>query len=315
MTVLMWVGLAVAALLATAAFIESLAARRALKRLPAPGIRVSLGARSLHLFRTGEGPGPTVVIEQGAGSPSCVWWPLQQQLARLAPVVSYDRAGYLWSDDARGKRSLDDRVQDLHDLLQAAAIPGPYILVAHSYGGLLALRFARKWPQLMAGLVMVDAPAESTTFSSTFLAYCAQGAKFQRVAAIMARFGILRMLSRRLPMPLPDDPAQRALCVSARFMAITADDFGSLVRAGAAAVVERAREFGTLRLVALTHGLPFPGPSAAIEADWQQGMQRLVTLSEQGSLVVAQRSNHLIHVDEPELVVDAVRSILQASPM
>jgi len=109
-----------------------------------------------------------------------MWWPLQRQIADFAHVVSYDRAGYLWSDPPARRQSIDDRVDDLHALLQRSVVRNLTCFVAHSYGGLLSRRFAKRWPEEVAGLVLVDAPPESVLFKPSFLAYCAKGATFQR---------------------------------------------------------------------------------------------------------------------------------------
>jgi pimeloyl-ACP methyl ester carboxylesterase len=187
--------------------------------------------------------------------------------------------------------------------------------VAHSYGGLLSRRFAKRWPEEVAGLVLVDAPPESVLFKPSFLGYCAKGATFQRILATTAQIGLLRLCARWMPMLLlPDDPTARALCLSPGFMTATAEDFSSLVRAPAEMRnPEQPGELGEIPLVVLVHGIPFPGPATALEADWAAGMQRNAALSRNSRLTVAPKSNHMIHLDEPTLVVDAVRRVYEAA--
>lgn len=303
------------ALLAAGTAYERLAERQGKRRLGAPGRLIDIGRRRLHLYELGEGPGPTVVIEQGAGSPSVMWWSLQRQIAAFAHVVSYDRAGYLWSDPPSTKQSIDDRVDDLHALLLISPVPGPYLFLTHSYGGLLSRRFAKRWPEEVAGLVLVDAPPESVIFKPSFLGYCAKGATFQRILAVAAQVGLLRLCAPWLPMLLlPDDPPAKALCLSPGFMTATAEDFSSLVRAPAALrAPEQPGELGEKPLIVLVHGIPFPGPATEIEVDWAAGMERNATLSRNSRLIMAPKSNHMIHLDEPALVVDAVRRVYNAA--
>jgi pimeloyl-ACP methyl ester carboxylesterase len=312
---LTWLVATIVALLAVGVAYERLAERQAKRRLGPPGRLIDIGGRRLHLYELGRGPGPTIVIEQGAGSPSLMWWPLQRQFADFAHVVSYDRAGYLWSDPPAGTQSIENRVDDLHVLLQRSAVPGPYLFVAHSYGGLLSRHFAKRWPEEVAGLVLVDAPPESVLFKPSFLDYCAKGAKFQRILAATAQVGLLRLCARWLPMLLlPNDPPAKALCLSPRFMNATAEDFSSLVRAPAALrTPEQPGELAEKPLIVLVHGIPFPGPATALEADWAAGMERNATLSRNSRLIVAPNSNHMIHLDEPTLVVDAVRRVYEAA--
>ena len=303
------------ALLASGAAFERIAQRNAKSRFSAPGRLVDIGGRRLHLYELGHGPGPSVVIEQGAGSPSLLWWPLQRQLADFARIVSYDRAGYLWSDPPSARQTIDDRVDDLRTLLQRSGVPGPYLFVAHSYGGLVSRRFAKRWPEEVAGLVLVDAPPESVLFKPSFLGYCAKGATFQRILAAAAQVGLLRACARWLPMLLlPDDPLAKALCVSPAFMMATAADFSSLVRAPAQVrTPEQPGELGDKPLIVLVHGIPFPGPATELESDWAAGMKRNAALSRNSCLVVAQKSNHMIHLDEPAVVVAAVRRVFEAA--
>ena len=117
-------------------FYELIGERRDANRHPAPGRLVSVGDHKLHLLCKGDAA-PTVVIEQGAGEASHFWWPVQDQIAEFATVCTYDRAGYGWSEATRAGRTIDDRGEELRTLLANAGIPGPYIFVAHSYGGLI----------------------------------------------------------------------------------------------------------------------------------------------------------------------------------
>jgi pimeloyl-ACP methyl ester carboxylesterase len=305
----------IVALIAAGVVYERFAEHRARRTLPAPGHLVDIGGRRLHLYPLGQEFGPTVVLEQGAGSPSLLWWPLQRQIAHFARVVSYDRAGYLWSDPPSGKQGIDDRVDDLHALLEKGCVPGPYLFVAHSYGGLLSRRFAKRYPEQTAGLVLVDAPPESVLFKASFLDYCAKGATFQRILAATAQVGLLRLCARWMPMLLlPDEPSAKALCLSPAFMTATAQDFASLVAAPVSLRAhEQAGELGDKPLIVLVHGIPFPGPATALEADWATGMDRAGTLSSDSRLIVAQQSNHMIHLDEPGVVIDAVRRVYAAA--
>lgn len=80
---------------------------------------------------------PTVVLETGLGAESDAWLPVQRDVEQFSRVCRYDRAGRGGSDPASPPRSAGDMVRDLHALLSEAGIPGPYILVGHSFGGLL----------------------------------------------------------------------------------------------------------------------------------------------------------------------------------
>jgi len=153
-----WTVGVVALLLAAGWLWELWSEARSRKRNPPPGQMVEVGGRRLHLLTKGGAPGPTVVIEQGAGELSIFWWPIQDAVAGFARVCTYDRAGYGWSDAAKGPRSMADRVADLHEVLHAGGVPGPYVLVGHSYGGPMISLFARDYPDETAGLIFADTP-------------------------------------------------------------------------------------------------------------------------------------------------------------
>ena len=119
--------------------------RREARLNPAPGRLISVGNHKLHLLSKGS-TAPAVVIEQGAGELSKFWWPLQEEIAKFAQVCIYDRAGYGWSESAPLRKSIEDRTRELHTLLSEAGVQGPFILVAHSYGGFLVRAFAQDYP-------------------------------------------------------------------------------------------------------------------------------------------------------------------------
>jgi pimeloyl-ACP methyl ester carboxylesterase len=122
---------------------------------PADG-QVSIGGgRSLFVHCEGSGS-PTVVLEAGFATPSFAWRGVQPGAARLTRTCAYDRAGTGSSVAPPGTRDARDEVADLRRLLEHAHIRPPYVLVGHSYGGVLARVFARHYPADTVGLVLVD---------------------------------------------------------------------------------------------------------------------------------------------------------------
>jgi len=98
----------------------------------------------LHLLEVGQGS-PTILLEAGLMSTVLSWSDLQRSLAESFRVVSYDRAGLGWSELGPMPRTADRIVEELHTLLERAAIPPPYILVGHSFGGLTMPLFAARF--------------------------------------------------------------------------------------------------------------------------------------------------------------------------
>jgi pimeloyl-ACP methyl ester carboxylesterase len=147
-----------AAAMGSAAAVQQVLTVRDRRRYPAPGLLVHVDGRRIHLqVRGADSDGPTVVLEAGMGSFSPNWYWVQEDLAPVVRSVSYDRAGLGWSRRSRRPRDAQTIAMELRDALREAAIEPPYVLVGHSFGGLPVRAFADLYPELSAGLVLVDA--------------------------------------------------------------------------------------------------------------------------------------------------------------
>jgi pimeloyl-ACP methyl ester carboxylesterase len=147
-----------AAAMGSAATVQQLLTVRDRRRYPAPGLLVHVDGRRIHLqVRGAASAGPTVVLEAGMGSFSPNWYWVQEDLAPVVRNVSYDRAGLGWSRRSRRPRDAQAIAMELRDAMREAAIEPPYVLAGHSFGGLPVRAFADLYPELTAGLVLVDA--------------------------------------------------------------------------------------------------------------------------------------------------------------
>ena len=133
---------------------ESLDARA----YPMPGQLVDVGGYRLHLHCTGSSS-PTVVLQPGQGGVSSDFARIAPVVARDSTVCVYDRPGVGWSDAADGPQDGDQIAADLHTLLDRAHVPGPNVLAGHSFGGLYVQSFAAKFPEQVAGMVLLDSTA------------------------------------------------------------------------------------------------------------------------------------------------------------
>src|SRR3954452_5731911 len=150
--------IAVLALAAMGGAYATLGAAADARAYPMPGQLIDVGGHSLHLSCTGTGS-PTVVLQPGGGE-------MSSNMAWIAPAVSrgtrvcvYDRAGRGWSEPAYTPQDAAQIATDLHTLLQRGHVPGPYVLAGHSFGGLYVLTFAARYPNEVAGMVLVDSTA------------------------------------------------------------------------------------------------------------------------------------------------------------
>jgi len=321
-----WIAAIVAAaiivLLVLGMIFETLSHRAAAKRFPAPGRIVEASGRKMHILCKGNAPGPTVVLEMGAAEPSPFWWAIQDAVAGFARVCSYDRAGFGWSEKARSPTSLESRAADLHAVLKAANVPGPYVLVGHSLGGPLIRLFARDHLDETAGLVFVDTPDEAGMFRDAYQAFVRKTMKpMVRMMRFARRFGITRIVESLsptggLPPQFSADARLAAAAVRSPALLDTAlDDFDAVLNAPA----ELRQAFGLSGpvgdrpIAVISHGQKFPPPFDVLEFNWDEGQQRLAALSTNSELIVAEKSNHMIQIDEPDLVVAAIRRVWQAA--
>lgn len=121
--------------------------------------RVDVGGLRLHVVARGRGA-PAVVLDAGLGGTADSWSEVAPAVASFTRVVAYDRAGLGRSDAGPSPRTSGRIVEELKILLERSGVPPPYVLVGHSFGGLNVRLFAARWPEAVAGLVLVDATHE-----------------------------------------------------------------------------------------------------------------------------------------------------------
>jgi pimeloyl-ACP methyl ester carboxylesterase len=139
--------------------------------------KVDIGGRSLFLRCRGTGS-PTVILEGNDGENVDTWTGVLLGISSFAHVCAYNRANLDGSDPAPRPRSAQDMAEDLHSLVSAAQIPGPYILVGHQIGAWNALVFAQKYPKEVAGLVLVE-PLHPEEFTRALAALPAENSSEQ----------------------------------------------------------------------------------------------------------------------------------------
>ncbi|WP_104655786.1 alpha/beta fold hydrolase [Ralstonia insidiosa] len=277
----------------------------------APGQRVLIGDRHLHLYCTGQGA-PTLVLEAGMAGWSQDWAWVQDGLAAGGRVCSYDRAGYGWSDAAPAPRLGMQAVDDLRRALLAAGEAPPWLLAGHSMGGLLVGMHARAYPADVAGLAFIDAVGRDYAAQFPPDRYARFRKDLGRLLALsdtLAPLGVLRLVNQPaslIAQRLPD--AQRASAVdwsfSARHYRTLRDE-----NAGFDAVLEQARALPALPPVptvvlssAVMRDFPAGLEDETMHSAWQ-GNQQSIAREAGVSPEVLAGSGHYLHVDQPDRVV------------
>jgi len=306
---------AVVALAGIGATWQAIAARRDRRRFPAPGVRVSVAGHRLHLNVTGEPTAaPTVVLEAGMASMSANWAWVQRALVEHGRVVSYDRAGLGWSEGGHGSRDAATGAEELHTALGAAGIGPPYVLAGHSYGGLVVRMFADRYRDEVVGMVLVDSSHPDQWVNIPASRNGRTVAMGNRVTAMLARFGLLRLFHAERPyiagLPAREYAEMRAYLARPQGWAAGADGLLAWGRQSRDQV-NAARDLGGLPLVVLsvTEQDRYADVLTRLQAE-------LVSLSSNSSHRTVEGATHYTLVSEQRhaaAVVDAIRTVSAAA--
>jgi pimeloyl-ACP methyl ester carboxylesterase len=310
---------------------------------PPPGRLVDIGGWRLHLNCTGEARAsqPTVILESGLGDFSVEWGLVQPGVAKFARVCSYDRAGDGWSELGPHPRTFQQIVYELHTLLDKAGVKPPFVFVGHSYGGWLTRLYAYTYPAEVVGMVLVEVGVDNPwrLMAGGKLVRSSDLVKGQPIPAVKTS-GPLRIsdippealkqmrdgaesLARNPNYPprdkLPADAQRMRAWALAQLGHIAAgvNPFESEELASLRAEQAKSKHpLGGMPLIVLTRGVSEEeGPdSKAFEAEHRRDHTAMAALSRNGKLVVATRSGHHVQLDEPELVINAIREALATAP-
>jgi pimeloyl-ACP methyl ester carboxylesterase len=284
---------------AAAGAYQAITTRRDLAETPAPGWLVDVGGHRLHIWCSGAGD-PTVILESGLGGSSVVWGFVQPEVARFARVCSYDRAGIGYSDSGPSPRTARRLARELAELLDRSGIRGPVVLVGASLGGFIMRVFASEHGERAAGLVLVDASHEDQAHDVPLLA---------RFVPFLAPAGVFRLLGVTFGQPLDSlAPSVRRFARATRFRAAgyqAAADEIIHVRESAAEVRSTRRQL-TIPLVVVTG-------ARDTDAAWRELQRDQVGLSQRGCQVTADQSGHVVPIDQPMVVVAAIRAVVETA--
>lgn len=281
---------------------------------------VDIGGRSIYMESAGAGS-PTVVLVSGALGRGDVWSRDLKEpegartmvfpaVAAFTHVIEYDRPGTIGevntslepdgplfypsrSDAVPQPRSGEEMVAELHDLLQSAAVPGPYVLVGHSMGGLYSRLYAMTYPDEVVGLVLVDAAQEDGFTEFKKILTPEQWAMYTDLTVNREELlGAYPEAEINWTAPLEDDPTNQQI-------------HAAMARS----------PLRPMPLDVLSHGIPFgkpfpDWPAEEVEAVMARLQDELAMLVPGAKHVIATESGHNIHQDQPELVIEAIREVV-----
>lgn len=268
---------------------ESVAEAAALRADPPPGQMIDVGGHRLYISCVGTGS-PTVVIGAGWGDSSEAWSSVVQPgVASTTRVCTYDRAGMGHSDPGPLPRSAERLADELHTLLLRAQVPGPYVLVGHSMGGLPVRVFADQYPADVVGMVLIDSmnqPGAATTHAPDINV----DSSGDWMITLPARVGALRLLG--------------GTSVTPRSVQAWIDEGRDLPYSLAQA--QAVKSFGALPLIVLSRGL-----KDGQDLVWQGEQTELLGLSSNSQQLFADKSGHNVELDQPEAAVGAIVTMVE----
>jgi pimeloyl-ACP methyl ester carboxylesterase len=308
-------------------------ARRDRKRYTGPGRWIDIGQnRKLYVVEKGSG-GPAVLFEAGIAATTLNWHHIQENVARFTSTAAYDRSGLGWSTPCRTARIPSNIAAELHTMLQSAGIKPPYILVGHSFGGLVMRRYAVTYPEDVAGVVLIDPMRceEWPPLNPAKQHMIDRGKRLSRYAIPIARFGLARLaltsllarsgrlsghlasatgnggrhVLRRVTEEVGKMPREVWPVVAAHW---SRPGYYAGMRRHVEAVPESVREMENTEPIREIPVLVLtPGKSTPLSS------QCLDKIGDRVQQVIATDSAHWIHLDEPDLVIDSIREMVFAA--
>lgn len=321
----------IATVLALMALLQAICARIDSRRFPAPGRLVNVAGREMHVREQGSGR-PAVILESGIAASSLNWSLTQPQIAPHNAVVSYDRAGFGWSEPTRPGCSLNRISDELHELVAALELTKPYIIVAHSFGAYIVTAYTQRFAGEVGGVVLIDplTTEEWIAPTSSQRWMLRRGVWFSRIGGVLAAFGVVRVCLWLLNRGQRQAPRRVLGLFGGKATETVQRILGELVKLPPDTVSlirsrwSTSKFFWTMagyiqavpRCARELHGTPIPAhvPVTVLSGAHQPDIRLrehavIAAHSMIGSHVTAGKSAHWIHLDEPELVAKVVREM------
>ena len=295
------------------------------EQYPAPGQLVEVNGRTMHIQCEGEGS-PAIVLDAGQGGWSSDWVDLMPQLSENNRVCAYDRAGYGWSEPVNEGHSPQEAADDLANLLSAAKVEPPYVLVSFSHAGLAARIFAAQQADKMAGMVLIDPATEfdNEIMSADLVKQQQATVGMLKGFSLMARVGLLRMMgTHNMAGSAPfigTDPANPDVYYTfisdPQWWETSSQEFDSHLNDEHLAMVRENGTIPNIPLVIIGSDVLDTSGNPAMEGLQQSRhdvLSELASQSAQGEFIIAEGSTHNVTHDRPDVVIAAIESTFVAS--
>jgi len=265
-----------------------------------PGRFVNIGFQTMYIDCLGN-KSPTILIDVGIAGSSASWYKIAQTLSNNVRTCLYDRAGYGWSDPGRGERTTATIVHELNLLINKAEIPGPFVLVGHSFGGFTARYLAARFPKNVVGLVLVDSSHPDQIYRLSALD------KVKQKSLVTGR--------KNLP---PEDFSE----FERKWYFLNSSRKATLAQMGelkyfkeSAYQVKHSGPIKDIPVAVLSRGIgQLPELSGvSLENEWQDMQKDLLKLSRNSWHLIVTDSGHEIHREAPNHVIENILKVVNKS--
>lgn len=285
-------------------------------KFPAKGEFVDVGDHKLHYFKTGTGS-PTVIFDSGLGEGVSSWSKIQNKVSKNISAISYDRAGISWSERGEDLKSSKQITADLNELLAKSKAQKPYIVVAHSLSGLTLRSYISEHKEDILGVIFVDVshPDQLNRFPKV------AGSLLESAPPWLINFanniGVVRLLFKQTyPNTEADDPINiRSNALKPKSISAIVDE--SLSFKSIANEATYIDTFGNIPLVVITGVSPDRFKylqNKKLEEQfsniWFELQNDLLKLSNNSTHVLATKSGHLVQMEQPEVVLEAIKQMV-----
>ena len=307
------------------------------RKFRAPGALVKIKNRTVHVHQLGSGA-PPIILEAGIAASSLNWSILQPKLAALVSTFSYDRAGFGWSTSTGRQCRLSQMADELHQWIDTLRVPRPYVLAGHSYAAYILRVYAQRFPEELAGIILIDplTPEEWIKPRRFQRWQLRHGVWFSRVGAALGAIGVNRFCLWLLQRGNSAVPSRVLSVFGAKASETGRRILGELAKLPPETVrlirerwshaeffLTMARYIRTLPATAAEASqsqIPAHIPVTVISGAHQPPVrmaehQAIAAHSSHGRHLVAANSAHWIHLDQPELIVEAFRAIVAELPL
>ncbi|MFD2445532.1 alpha/beta fold hydrolase [Bacillus sp. CGMCC 1.16607] len=304
---------------------ELVASSKVEENYPVPGTLVEAGGSKLHVLKQGSGS-PTIVFESGQGATSMYWRKVVSQLPSNVTVVTYDRAGYGWSEKHVSKRTGENIAKELHTALENAQIGGPYIFVAHSIGGMYSRIFAKEYKGEMFGMMFLDSPSENFLKQIDKII---KNAGFDPKSFGTAPTGTLKFLKtsgllRVFKGPILGSYYDTEKEINEAVNITMTPQYYDAIKAETLEEPKLAKALqnqtlGDIPITVISKGKAedftelglSEKDNKTLQELWNKEQKWLATLSTDSEILVAENSGHNIPIDEPDLVITEINKLIK----